>query len=257
MIPTSIIGAYVIAFIMTFVVPVVLVIILGIRHKIDLVALGMGFASFFVSQILLRIPLLKFAGTQQWFLSFTTHKFVYLLFLCLTAGLFEESGRLCGGLLLKKHRSYRAVLSFGLGHAFCEMILLVGLTHLSNLILAISFNEGGTLASRLSPSVAQQTKDALMLATPSMISAGILERVSATFFHLFATTLVFIGIVRHKIGWYFLAIGAHTGFDLLAVFTSKIGIWPTELLLFTLSLVGLWFVWTSRNRFVPAHAKVN
>ena len=61
-----------------------------------------------------------------------------------TAGLFEETGRLVVMLLLLKafHRLADG-LAFGLGHGGLEAMLLVGLTYVSNLVLAVLMNTGG------------------------------------------------------------------------------------------------------------------
>ena len=50
---------FLVALIVTLFVPILLLIILGCAKKIQGMPLALGFASFFVSQILLRIPLLQ------------------------------------------------------------------------------------------------------------------------------------------------------------------------------------------------------
>lgn len=70
MIPFAVVFAMTVSFLATTLVPIVLLIVLGIKKKVALAPLGMGFASFFVSQLLLRTPILNVLSQQNWWSSF-------------------------------------------------------------------------------------------------------------------------------------------------------------------------------------------
>ena len=107
MISNALILSYGVSLVCTLILPVVLLIVLLITRKLNPLPLLAGFASFFISQILLRIPLLQVLGTQSWFAAFATHTVVYVIVVGgLSAGLFEETARLVGAKLLKQHRTY-------------------------------------------------------------------------------------------------------------------------------------------------------
>ena len=111
-------------FFFTVLFPLLLLVLLAIRRAISLRPLFIGVLAFFVSQILLRIPLLSILSTQGWFLTFAQQQMLlYLILLSASAGLFEESARLLGAkCFCKGRRSYRDAVSFGLGHGLCEVV---------------------------------------------------------------------------------------------------------------------------------------
>ena len=76
MISNALILSFGVSLVCTLILPVVLLIVLLITRKLNPLPLLAGFASFFISQILLRIPLLQVLGTQSWFAAFATHTVV-------------------------------------------------------------------------------------------------------------------------------------------------------------------------------------
>lgn len=253
---------FALALVLTLFLPVILLLVLCLKKVVQPLPMGLGFASFFVSQMLLRIPLLQLCATQDLYLAFAK-AFPWLLglLLALTAGLFEESARLGGAMLLGPrkpaypggpvrpgYRTWQGALSFGLGHAFCETILLAGLTHVNNLIFCtlLGFGEN-TLTLLLPQEQVEPLVQQLLAVAPLDILAGILERVSAVLFHLFATGLVFLAVARRQWILYPAAILAHTLFNCVALL--PLGIWPVEGILFLLALGCALFFWKSRRWF--------
>lgn len=263
MVSSSVTALFALAAVLTLLFPAALLIVLGARKKIGLLPLGLGFLSFLVSQVLTRIPLLQFFSAQPWYQQFAADS-PYLLgiLLAFTAGLFEESARLGGAALLGPRkpdypggpprpgwRSWQGALSFGLGHAFCEVVLLVGLTHVNNLVVCLLMNTGGTeLLTMLLPAGQVDQVVAQMAAVqPLDIVAGLLERVSAVLFHLFATSLVFCAAAQRKWLLYPAAVLAHTLFNAAALL--PIGLWGIELVLLGLGLVCGVLFWKSKKWF--------
>ena len=145
MIPTEILIAFGISSFFTVLFPLLLLVLLAIRRAISLRPLLIGVLAFFVSQILLRIPLLSILSTQGWFLTFAQQQMLlYLILLSASAGLFEESARLLGAKrFCKGRRSYRARSLFwpgawGSARWFC----LVGLSSIGNLLDRVMINSG-------------------------------------------------------------------------------------------------------------------
>ena len=236
MIPSSIVFSFIAAAVFTVLVPAALLIVLGIKRKISGLPLLFGAAAFFLSQIVLRIPLISILSGQSWFQAFAANYFPYALCLSFSAGLFEESARLGGALLLKKHRNYKDVISFGLGHAFCEVIILIGVSHINSIVLSLAINSGNGL-SMLPSETLEITIAQLAALDPLNFIWGILERFSAVLFHIFATVLVFKGVTKKKIHYYFLAILAHTLFNFLGVLLARFaGIVITEIVLLAAAL---------------------
>ena len=263
MISSSVVFLFALAVVLTLLLPAVALPLLALRKKIDWLPLGLGFLSFLVSQVLTRIPLLQALGTQEWYRRFASeHRVVLLLLLALTAGLFEESARLGGAAPLGPrkpaypgspprpgYRTWRGALSFGLGHGCCELILLVGMSHVNNLLFSVLTNTGGAeiLGGLLPAGQIEQAAAQLAAVQPLEIAAGLLERVSALLFHLFATALVFLAFARRKWILFPLAVLAHTLFNGLAVL--PLGLWPMELLLLLAAMLCAAVFWRSRNWF--------
>ena len=86
-----------------------------------------GILSFTVSQLLIRIPLLQYAGKKwEWLMLLPyTSLVLYYGFLGLTAGLFEETGRWAAFGLMKRRRralDWKDALALGLGHGGVEAV---------------------------------------------------------------------------------------------------------------------------------------
>ena len=69
-------------------------------YNITLIPVIIGALVFFISQVLLRIPLIKYVRSVSWFNKIKDNKILYALFLALTEGVFEEIGRYFGMYIL-------------------------------------------------------------------------------------------------------------------------------------------------------------
>ena len=119
-----------------------------------------------------------------------------------------------GAKLLKQHRTYKDMISFGLGHGLCEVILLVGLGQVNNLLFCMILQDPQLAASLgFGNDLLQAVNQQLAAASPAMVYLGILERVSAVMYHVFATCLVFMAVKRRRPALYLAAILAHTVFN--------------------------------------------
>ena len=218
-ISASTIAAIVITAGIFFLVPIALLIILGIRRRISLLPLILGFLSFFVAQPLTRIPLLSILSLQPAFLEFASAHFVLYSVLIggLTAGLFEESARLAGAALLGRQRGWKDAVSFGLGHGFCEVFLIAGMAQVNNLIVCALVSSPALFASIGSPQELLTAAQQIAAAAPWTFALSVFERVFAVLYHLFASVLIFWGVRRRRAGMAWgLAVLCHTLFNALA-----------------------------------------
>lgn len=164
----------------------------------------------------------------------------YALYGGLAAGLFEETGRfLSMRFLMKKEPSTRIpALAYGVGHGGIEMILIFGLTMISNLALALMINTGqaDTILAN-APSAADQMK--VQIEQMQQLSAGtwligLWERLSALILHLGLSLMVWAA-VRKGGKWLLLfpaAIAMHAFVDASAVMLNKsIAMVPLEIII--------------------------
>lgn len=252
LISASTIGAIGTGVALLLVFPVLLLIILGVRKKISGAALALGFASFFISQIVLRVPLLTALSGIPSFASFaSSNPYLYAFAVGgLSAGLFEETARLIGALILKKHRGYRDVVSFGLGHGFCEVLALAGFSYASLLSVALAINaDAATLSSALGEEQMTLLLQQVQSITPVLVLWAVMERVSAVLLHMFNTALVFRAVVQRNPLYYLLALGLHTVFNFAAALLMPFGVAVCELVLLAGGLACGWGLLRARSWF--------
>ena len=216
----------------TFLVPIVLLVVLLVRRMVSSKALALGFAAFGISQLVLRIPLLSVLRLWQPYVDWAAaHMWLQLLLVGgLSAGLFEETARLGGACLLnRKGFTYKDVISFGLGHGLCEVILLVGLSQISSMAT--------TLAIAFAPEMMQQALGAqfdlvisqLAAVSPLTILLSLVERLGAVSLHVFNTVLVFRAVRQRQPLFYLAALAVHTAGNFLVVAVNlTVGAVPAE-----------------------------
>ncbi len=155
-----------------------------------------GLASFGISQMVLRVPLLNlFYDTETYIYMSLTMPLVISWIIAFTAGLFEESGRLIFLQFFKKESlSLSDGVVFGLGHGLMEagwlMISIIGY------IVSNGFSSASGLA--------------------------IVERIFALILQVALTIFVVMAVDRHKIRWYFVAILLHTIMDGMLIYFRSI-----------------------------------
>ncbi len=238
--------------------PVILIIYLYRKYRISLLAVLVGAMTFFITQIVLRIPLIQYITAQEWFRTITSVALLPSLFLALTAGLFEETGRFLGfRYLLKDKLQWKNGVAFGLGHAGLEAILLVGVNNIQLLIFAIMINQGRFLESmgdKLPAGSAEQVKHALTGPGSNFMSffpAGI-ERLFAYTFHIAFSLIILYAVVNKRKIFLLYAILLHGIVDIPAAYVqlTNLPIWAAEILFFILSLIAVYFIVKTRKYFI-------
>lgn len=179
--------------------------------------------------------------------------------LVLTSGLFEEGAR---WLMIRRFarnvRSWREGVMFGIGHGGIEALLFVGGSVVSALVLSLSAPTVLAQLEQLPPeqAAAVQTQlDALNALRWWEPLLGAWERVPAMVFHIGATLLVLLGLLRSDRRLLLAAMILHIGFNAIAVVMLQFtGIILTELAITLAALLPLWLVFNLRKPLAAAAA---
>jgi uncharacterized membrane protein YhfC len=231
-------------------VPVVLAVYLCKRQKAPFAAVLVGALVFFVSQFMLRIPLLGYLSTLEWYRTLSANLAFTVLFLSLTAGLFEEVGRHIGFIYLsKRHLDWKTGVAYGIGHGGVESILLVGVSYLTNTVFSIMINNGtfdSVLGPRLGPE-AQFVKIRLVNLSPWIFLVAGIERLFAMIIQIALSLIVMYGVMFKKISYLFLSILLHTVVNAPALSLQGYSIWYSEAYVFLLAVIGVIFIAKTRT----------
>lgn len=281
MVSTATILTCVFTLIVCLVLPVVLLILFTLRFKKEsiLPAWLLGAAGFFVTQMVIRVPILTLLQSQDWFIHFSQkHLFLYAFLLAFTAGLFELAGRFAVAKLMAKNLTFRRSLAAGLGHGGIEAMLLVGMTYINNLIYIFMINTGtfdpmieevasmGAAVPQLDATLAQleMIKTQLINASPALFLLASLERILAMTAHAAMSMIVCYGVAHKKIlSCLLLCLGIHTMIDLTAgiqllggtVLSQTVLYLIIYLILAIVAAVSLFVIWKLRSRWQTAPQK--
>lgn len=188
--------------------PVILLVVYALKHRKKGVvsAWFVGAAGFFVTQIVVRLPILNILGTQQWFLNFSQNKYLlYVIVLGFTAGLFELVGRYTAAKILSKNQSFERGFAAGLGHGGIEAMVLIGMTYVSNLLYVGMINSGAfdslveqTAALGVDTSALLLIKEQLVSATPILFVCAGYERILTMICHTAMSLIVFYAVWKRQ-----------------------------------------------------------
>ena len=227
MVPMMTIIACVITLTVTLVLPVaVLIVFAGKNKKQGIVSAWLlGAAGFFVTQILIRVPVLTALQGQNWFTGFSqNHLFLYAFALAFTAGLFELAGRFGAAKCLAKKLTWKRALAAGLGHGGIEAMLLIGMAYVNNLAYIAMINTGSfdtalvqTASMGMDVSQLEMIRTQLLEMPSAIFLLGGFERILAMTAQTAMSVLVCWGVHRKKLLPCLLAcLGIHTFIDLTA-----------------------------------------
>jgi uncharacterized membrane protein YhfC len=215
----------IVTLLISFGLPIALMIFGRVKYKksFSFIPLLAGILAFFISQILLRLPLIQAVLPQMgWYKQFMQSGWPYVLFLSFTAGLVEEPARFVAFTIMKKRRRFTDGLSYGVGHGGIEAILLIGMTYVSNLLLSMMINSGALDASATLVPTAAIT--ALTGTAPAMFLVAGIERIFAVVLQIALSLLVLKGFQQHKKALYLtIAIVIHGLANFLAIALTELG----------------------------------
>ena len=180
---------------------------------------------FFISQPLLRIPLLNWLqGTTEFAIWTISYPILLMILIALSAGIFEEVFRFIFRqfFIRPKESVFLQPILFGLGHGFMEVLVLF-IPNMSQMIIM------GTLP------------------------IAIIERIIAIIGHIFFTIIVWNGFQRNKrLQYLILAILAHGLLDSVALILPYLGfnIWTVEGIFALFDLVGVFYIVHSKKYYM-------
>ncbi|MBQ6719483.1 MAG: YhfC family intramembrane metalloprotease [Oscillospiraceae bacterium] len=227
MVPVSTVFFCILTLFVSLLLPLLVLMVFAVRcRKQGIVSAWLlGAAGFFVTQMLIRLPVLTFLQGQNWFLEFAqNHMFGYAFSLAFTAGLFELAGRFVVARLLRKNLTFHRALAAGLGHGGIEAILLIGMTYVNNLIYIVMINSGNfdamvaqTAAMGVDVAQLELIRTQFLTASPLLFALAGLERLLAMIGHAAMSMVVCYGVVHRKVlPSLLLCLGIHTLMDLTA-----------------------------------------
>ena len=227
-------------------VPVALALWLIRKYNVRWQTVLIGAGTFIVFAILLEPILHQIVLKGPHGATIMGNVWYYALYGGLAAGLFEETGRFLSMKFLMKKEPSRALpgVAYGAGHGGVEMLILFGISMISNLVVAAMINAGQAdtiIAS--APAEAQEQLQAqfaqLGTLTAGTLAFGFWERISALVLHLGLSMLVWTAVRRGgKWLWLFpAAILLHTLVDAVAVILSKtVGMAAVEVIICALAI---------------------
>jgi len=151
----------------------------------------LGVLAFVISQILLRIPLIKFLSAKSTgFNMFSvTEPVVYVILLGFSAGIFEGVARYLAMRYFLKQRDWKAGFLFGAGHGGIEAVIFLGISAITIISTQSAF----------------AYSDAFLV--------GSLERFFAMLFHIGVSIIVLQSIVTKRMRYLVVAIILHGVMD--------------------------------------------
>ena len=236
-VPVENIIAICVTTIFAFLLPVVMLLIVKKKTNGNISPVFIGAGTFIVFALILESILhnvvLAFIGRDNfmdmWF---------YAIYGGLAAGIFEETGRLLSmKLLMKKTLRKGNSLMFGIGHGGAEILILAGLTGISNIITAVMINTGVMEASlsALDESMMEQTVSQLSTLWTSewyMFILSMVERAAAFALQLCLSYIVYRCVRYKKPLLYVLAVFIHALVDGgVAILSRVASLYITEALL--------------------------
>lgn len=231
MVSVTTIIAVIITFCVSTVLPVLGLIIYGIKNKGKGIwsAWLLGAAGFFIMQMVIRTPILNLLATGQGFMEFATKYFViYCFVMAFTAALSEVIGRYAVAKIMSKKLTYQRGIAAGLGHGGIEAIVIIGMLYLNNLIY-IGMINGGTFDSIVEQTAALgvdttsllSIKDNLLHMNSAMYLLAGYERIMTMILHV-ALSLLVCYFVSRKEDWkgIVVCILCHSLVDFVAPFVN-------------------------------------
>ena len=241
MVPTSSIILLSVNAVLGIAVPVCLAWYMVRKHHANLSTILIGAGTFIVFALVLESILHQIVLKGPHGSAHMDNTLWYALYGGLAAGVFEETGRFLSMKFLMKKEPTAPLpgIAYGVGHGGVEMLVIFGLSMISNLAIAIMINTGMSdiLFSQVPAEATAQVQaqlDTIQNSSAGIWLTGIWERVSAIVLQLGLSVIVWVA-VRKGGKWLWLypaAIALHAMVDAGAVIISKsAGIVPVELIL--------------------------
>jgi uncharacterized membrane protein YhfC len=236
-------------------IPFILVLAIYRKGIVGFRPVWIGALAFVFSQVL-HIPFNQFLMLpvlENWSISSSPSGDLQLIILGiavgLSAGIFEEITRyLALRFFLKKEREELLPVKYGLGHGGIEAILAGVIALVAFVQVLVLGSEGGL--SVFEPDQArlvQSQLEAYWSVPRQQLLLGAWERVSALGFHVGASIMVYVSVIKKKPIWLIIAVLGHTILNaFVVIMADRIGLVLLEGILFMFALGWLGWAWTVR-----------
>lgn len=221
-------------------VPVGMMVFYKLKHKESKLICALAGALTFVVWVLFLEPLMHMVMLPL----VQDSVVLYVIYGCLAAGVFEETGRfITYKLFLRKTTAEgdpQNAVMFGIGHGGIESVIIIGVNMISFAAIAMLINAGQ--ADMIFGELDEATKqiavgqiETFTLAEPIWYILNCFERMAAVLLHISLSVVVFEAAHNKKRVWlYPAAILAHALFDVPAALYQKgvLQLWMCEIWLF-------------------------
>ncbi|RLQ93119.1 YhfC family intramembrane metalloprotease [Falsibacillus albus] len=254
MVSTATIISMFVPIIFAFVLFIGMIIMAKKKIGIEMRALVLGAVGFFVFSQVLEKALHVVVISQ--FPDYADHPVWFGLYGGFAAGIFEEMGRFILFIwLLKKFRSFKSGISFGIGWGGIEAILLTLMIVVPNIIFAFMINSGvleSTIGKDMPAETLETLKAGVLNHGVSFYLLACVERLSAVFMQLAFSLLVLLGVKKGKFAYVLYAIIIHAAVDFPLVFVQTgyfNNLWLVELYVAILGVLGGFFMKKMQKKF--------
>lgn len=250
MLSNAIVAAFIVALVMTTVVPAVLLLILGLCRKISVRPLLTGTAGFMAAWMVQQ-ALTGVIAAQAFGESLPTPlPFWYMAVNALIAALLGGGVLFGSAFALRHNRKFKDVMSVGLGYGMAETVLIVGLNQITNVRLALVAHGGADALTAKWPDIdAQAVLDVFQSTPVSEIYLGVVERISLTVFYLFVALLLYQGVVHRRPLTVFVGFGAYMLFTFAGNLAVRYaGRWTAEMVMLVMAAAsGVYVLFQARR----------
>ncbi|MGM8212819.1 YhfC family intramembrane metalloprotease [Virgibacillus sp. W0430] len=212
---------------------------------------AVGFIVFtqFLEQVLHAIVITNFPN-------YADHPWLFGLYGGLAAGIFEEVGRFILFVwLLKKYRKYKDGISFGVGWAGIEAIIITFTLAIPLIIFSFSINAGtfeSTIGQQLPEEQVAQIKEMIYTQGTAYYILACVERFFAMCMQIALSLIVLHAVVKQKFIYVLYAILIHAAIDFPIVFyqTGYItNIWIVELYIALIGIAAIVYIKRAKSNF--------
>lgn len=244
--------------------PVVAIVIWKKKTDANLSPLLMGAAAFFVFVMVIeQIIHFLVLGLNESVSSFILSRpWLYAIYGGFMAGFMEESARfLVFKTMMRNHIGRENAITYGLGHGGLECFSVLGMTMISNLMLAVMFNSIGAeeFIAQYAPGQTAAISEAIAginAIDPAAAALACFERACSMALQVELSILVFAAVRLNKFWLYPVSILLHMGVDFFAALyqTGTLSaLWVVEVLL-AAYVVALFFAARAVYKKLPTEA---
>lgn len=195
----------------TVILPLIFLIFLYKKDKKSIIWAIIGILTFFITQIVIRIPILNYLSLRPWFIvNISSKTIIYAIFLAITAAFVEEGGRILSfKFILRDRITWLKGITFGIGHGAIEAFYFVGLPFIKSYYGF--FNNKSNLLSNIT--------------AVNIILSGV-ERFLAIIIHIGLSLIVLYGVKKKKYKYLLYAFIIHFLVNLpILLISNKMFIW--------------------------------